>query len=133
MAQTEKNMPARQETWVPSLNQEDPLDKGMATHSSILARRIPWTEELGGLQSMGWQKVRQDGATNTFTFNPQAALRLDAEAESRKERAGTSLAVQWLRLYTPNAQGMGSIPGWGTRVSHAAWCGQKREGWQLEP
>ena len=128
MAQTEKNMPARQETWVPSLNREDPLDKGMATHSSILARRIPWTEELGRLQSMGWQKVRQDGATNTFTFNPQAALRLDAEAESRKERAGTSLAVQWLRLYTPNAQGMGSIPGWGTRVPHAAWCGQKREG-----
>ena len=133
MAQTEKNMPARQETWVPSLNQEDPLDKGMATHSSILARRIPWTEELGGLQSMGSQRVRHDGATNTFTFNPQAALRLDAEAESRKERAGTSLAVQWLRLYTPNAQGMGSIPGWGTRVPHAAWCGQKREGWQLEP
>ena len=133
MAQTEKNMPARQETWVPSLNQEDTMDKGMATHSSILARRIPWTEELGGLQSMGSQRVRHDGATNTFTFNPQAALRLDAEAESRKERAGTSLAVQWLRLYTPNAQGMGSIPGWGTRVPHAAWCGQKREGWQLEP
>ena len=69
----------------------------------------------------------------TLTFNPQAALRLDAEAESRKQRAGPSLAVQWLRLDTPNAQGMGSIPGWGPRVPHAAWCGQKREGWQLEP
>ena len=46
-------MPAMQETQVPSLDGEDPLEKGMATHSSILASRIPWTEELGGLQSMG--------------------------------------------------------------------------------
>ena len=47
---------AVQETWVRSLGQEDPLEKEMATHSSILAQRIPWTEELGGLQSMGLQK-----------------------------------------------------------------------------
>ena len=53
MAQTVKNLPTMQETWVRSLGQEDPLDKGMATHSSILACRIPWTEEPGGLQSMG--------------------------------------------------------------------------------
>ena len=52
MAQTVKSMPAMQETWVLSLGQEDPLEKGMATHSSILAWRIPWTEEPGGLQSM---------------------------------------------------------------------------------
>ena len=45
-----------QEMWVQSLSQEDPLDKGMATHSSILAWEIPWTEELGGLQSMGSQR-----------------------------------------------------------------------------
>ena len=45
-----------QETWVQSLGQEDPLEKGMATYSSILAWRIPWTEEPGGLQSMGLQK-----------------------------------------------------------------------------
>ena len=45
-----KNLPAMQETWVQSLGQEDPLEKGMATHSSILAWRIPWTGELGGLQ-----------------------------------------------------------------------------------
>ena len=44
--------------WVPSLGQEDPLQKGMATHSSILAWRIPWTEEPGGLQSTGLQRVR---------------------------------------------------------------------------
>ena len=48
-----KNLPAMQETWVESLGQEDPLDKGMATHFSILACRIPWTEKPGGLQSNG--------------------------------------------------------------------------------
>ena len=51
VAQTVKNPPARQETWVQSLGWEDPLEKGMAAHSSILAWRIPWTEEPGGLQS----------------------------------------------------------------------------------
>ena len=53
-----KNLPAVQETRVQSLGQEDPLEQGMATHSSILAWRIPWTEEPGGLQSMGLQRVR---------------------------------------------------------------------------
>ena len=52
-----KNMPAMQETWVRSLGWEDPLEKGMATHSSILAWRIPWTEEPRGLQSMGSQEM----------------------------------------------------------------------------
>ena len=51
-----KDMPAMQETWVRPLGQEDPLEKGMATHSSILAWEILWTEEPGGLQSMGLQK-----------------------------------------------------------------------------
>ena len=49
-----------QETQVLSLGQEDPLEKGMATHSSIFAWRIPWTEEPGGLQSMGLQRIRHD-------------------------------------------------------------------------
>ena len=53
MAQRLKHLPAMWETWVRSLGQEDPLEKEMAIHSSILAWRIPWTEELGGLQSMG--------------------------------------------------------------------------------
>ena len=53
MAQTVKNLPAVQETQVQYLGREDPLEKGVATHSSILAWRIPWTEEPGGLQSMG--------------------------------------------------------------------------------
>ena len=76
-----KNPPAMQETPVGSLGQEDPLEKEMATHSSILARRIPWTEESGGLQSMGsqsqtrlsskesdttkWQRVRHDWVAHT--------------------------------------------------------------------
>ena len=57
MVQTIKNLPTRQETRVPSLGQEDPLEKGMATHASILAWRIPWTEEPGGLPSMRSQRV----------------------------------------------------------------------------
>ena len=52
-----KNLPAMWETWVRSLVWEDPLEEGMATHSSVLAWRIPWTEEPGGLQSMGSQRL----------------------------------------------------------------------------
>ena len=55
-----KNLPAVQETWVPSLDWEDPLKEGRATNSSILAWRIPWTEEPGGLQSIGSHRVRHD-------------------------------------------------------------------------
>ena len=53
MAQNVKNLLAMQQTWVPSLGQEDPLEKEMATHSSILAWKMPWTGEPGGIQSMG--------------------------------------------------------------------------------
>ena len=60
VAQTVKNPPAMKETWVQSLGWEDPLEKGMAVHSSILAWRIPRTEDPGGLQSMGSQRVRCD-------------------------------------------------------------------------
>ena len=58
-----KNLPAvqeTQETWIRSLGQEDPLEEGMATHSTTLAWRIPWTEELDGLQSVESQRVRHD-------------------------------------------------------------------------
>ena len=61
-----KNLPAMQETWVQSLDWEDPLEEEMATHSSILAWRIPWTEEPGGLQSMMLQRVGYDWVTNTL-------------------------------------------------------------------
>ena len=55
VAQMVKNLPAMQETWVGSLGQEDPLEKGLATHSSILAWRIPWTEEPGGYSPRGYK------------------------------------------------------------------------------
>ena len=64
VAQRIKRLPAMQETQVRSLSWEDALEKEMATHSSILAWRIPWTEEPGGLQSMGLQRVRHDWATS---------------------------------------------------------------------
>ena len=60
VAQTVMNPPAVQETWVQSLDREDPLEKGMATHSRILARRIPWAEEPGRQQPMGSQRVRYE-------------------------------------------------------------------------
>ena len=60
MAQTVNNLPAMRETQIQSLSQEDPLEKRMATHSSILPWRIPWTEEPGRLLSIGLQRVSQD-------------------------------------------------------------------------
>ena len=63
MAQQVKNLPAMiemREMWFRSLGREDPMKEGIATHSSILAWRIPWAEELGGLQPIGSQRVRQD-------------------------------------------------------------------------
>ena len=60
MAQQEKNPSATQETWVLSLDQEDPPEKDMATHSNILAWEIPWTEEPGRLQSVGLQRAGHD-------------------------------------------------------------------------
>ena len=60
VAQMVKNPPAVQETWVQSLGWEDPLEKKMATHSGILAWKIPWTQEPGRIQSMGLQRVGHD-------------------------------------------------------------------------
>ena len=60
MVQTVKNLPTKGDTQVQSVGQEDPLEKGMATHSSVLAWRIPWTEKPGGLQCMGSQRVGHD-------------------------------------------------------------------------
>ena len=71
VAQVVKNLLAMQETWVQSLGQEDPLEKGMATHPSILAWRIPWTEEPGQLPSMVLQKVGHDCVTNTYWLESQ--------------------------------------------------------------
>ena len=68
VAQTVKNLPAIQETGVQSLGQEDPPEKGMATHSSILAWRIPWTEEPGSLQSMGSFSSSSSFISRRFIF-----------------------------------------------------------------
>ena len=82
MAQMVKNPPAMQETWVQSLGWEDPLEEGMATHSSILAWRIPWTEEPGRLQSMGSQRVRQDWATSTFISHLLSSIQFSSSVVS---------------------------------------------------
>ena len=71
VAQMVKNLPAIQETQVRSLVSEDPLEEGMAAHSSILAWRIPWTEEPGGLQSMGLQRVGHDWSNLAHTHQEE--------------------------------------------------------------
>ena len=68
MAQLVKNLPAMQETWFRSLGQEDPLEKGMATHSSILAWRIPWTEELGDYSPWGCKELDTTEQLPLFFF-----------------------------------------------------------------
>ena len=80
-----KNLPAVQETCIQSLGWEDPLEKRMAAHSSIVAWRIPWTEEPGKLQSMGSQRIRHDWATNTFTLNIFVQLLFNQIKEIYKE------------------------------------------------
>ena len=77
VAQLVKNLPAMQVTRVRSLGWQDPLEKEMATLSSILAWKIPWTEEPGGLQSTGSQRVRHDWVTNIFTFIFKGSLETD--------------------------------------------------------
>ena len=74
VAQAVKNLPAMQETGVRSLSQEDPMEKGMATHSSILTSRIPWTEEPGRLQSTGVTKSRKRLSKEHFRFPTQAGI-----------------------------------------------------------
>ena len=78
MAQKVKNLSTMQETQVRSLGWEDPLEKGMATHSSILAWEMPWREERGVLQSVGSQRVGHNWESNTFTFR---LILLDVNSE----------------------------------------------------
>ena len=100
VAQMVKNLPAMQETQVWSLDWEDLLEKGMTTHSSILAQRTPWTEEPGGLQFMGSQRVRLDWANNTHTQAQRMGMRPGehrGEGQSgdknRKERTDSFLTL----------------------------------------
>ena len=103
VTQMVKNLPAVQETWVWSLGREDCLEKEMATHSSTLAWRIPWTEEPGGLQSTGLQRVGHDWMTNTFTFPLSGCLQCFPSAA----------VVKNLPTSTRDTGDMGSIPGSG--------------------
>ena len=89
-----KNLPAMQVTQVRPLGQEDPLKKGMATHSSVLAWRIPLTEEPGGLQSMGSQRVRHDWVTNTFTFKARIPSRSECAFDESGSEQTSVFSVQ---------------------------------------
>ena len=80
VAQVVKNLPAMQETQAQSLSQDDPLEEGIGNPLSVLAWRIPWTEEPGGLQSMGLQRVGHDKVTNTFTFRGQTSYDTQSSA-----------------------------------------------------
>ena len=96
------------ETQVQSLSLEDPLEKGMATHSIIIAWKIPRTEEPGGLQSVGWQRVRPEWATNTFTLSlsmccptPFSTLCLGLSAHCRASKLlVTWKPAHWFHLFS---------------------------------
>ena len=89
VAQEVKHLPARRETRVQCLGREDPLEKEMATHSSTLAWKIPWTEEPARLQSMGSQRVRHDWATSLSLLN---GLRESSE----------NICIQWKYMHKPD-------------------------------
>ena len=95
-----KNLHAMQETWVQFLGWEDLLETEMVTHSSILASEIPFSEEAGKLQSMGWQRVGHNWATNTFTslfFMEEGREDLTVTQESKYNNCVRSLSVERLR------------------------------------
>ena len=93
-----KRLPAMRETWVRSLSREDPLEKEMATHSSIPAWRIPWTEEPGGLQSTGSQRVVHDWTTSLIhALGARSNL-------AAAPRASSLLSVRILSTFTPGAR-----------------------------
>ena len=133
-AQTVKNPPAVWETQVQSLSQEDPLENEMATHSSILAWRIPWTEEPGGLQSMESRGVEQDWAMATHSST--LAWRIPWMEEPGRlqsmgsQRVGhnwaTSLSrftfMHWRRKWQPTPVFLpGESQGWGSLVGRHLW------------
>ena len=93
VTQMVKSLPAMQETRDQSLGREDSLEKGMATHTSILARRIPWTEELGGLQSMGSERVRHDWVTKhpRYSGSPNTEQSLSAGQPNEMLQEGVSV------------------------------------------
>ena len=122
LAQRLKRLPAMRETRVRSLGWEDPLEKEMATHSSILAWRIPWTEQPSRLQSMGSQRVGHDWATSHTPFNSsttglKAFWNRPLECRSKLIRKRDSGEIQsWVRALPPQQLTTG------LRVSASSWC-----------
>ena len=98
MAQTVKHLPAVRGTWVRSLGWEDPLEKEMATHSSTLAWKIPWTEEPGGLQSMGSQRVGHNWV-NTFILNTHKQMSACKTGETWIRWADCIMSVSLILYY----------------------------------
>ena len=94
-----KNPPAMQETWVRSLGHEDPLEEGKAVHSSILAWRIPWTEESGGLQSMGSQRVGHNWVTNILAQHNCVCFCIIYSYNTRKQGGLKQIFLQYDRQY----------------------------------
>ena len=95
-----KNPPAMQEMQVQSLGQEDPLEEEMATHSSILAWRIPWTEEPGGLQSMGSQRVENDLVSKHTCWYTEIQLVSHTAVTTSNVAKFTSVLIICLLFYT---------------------------------
>ena len=95
VAQMVKNLSATQETQVQSLNRDNPLEKEIAIHSSILAWGIPWTEEPGGLQSMGSQTTRHNWATNNFTPKGLRHLNTHVHSSIISPKDGSNPTVYW--------------------------------------
>ena len=127
VAQMVKNLPAMQETWVQSLGQDDSLEKKMATHSSILAGRIPWTEEPGRLQSMGSQRVGPNWATNIHTLafiqiDTRSTHNLSCEIKDVSRNYQMPVDQGWItpRLETPTS-GSDSQLQWHTNITWGAW------------
>ena len=109
VAQTVKSLSAMRETWVRSLGWEDPLEEGMATHSSILAGRMPWTEEPGGLQSVGPQSRPQLSAAQLTTPSHQSP---------RRGGAGLTVRlVSWPSLSLEGQRASGSEDRLGTQAA----------------
>ena len=117
-AQLVKNPPAMQETWVWSLGQEDALEEGTATHSSILAWRIPWTEEPGGLQSIWSKRVGHDCVT--FPFIYITTCKVDDQG----------VFDAWSRVPKASAQGWLRI-GWGGKWKGGSGCGEHVYIWPI--
>ena len=99
MVQMVKNLLVMQETWVRSLGGEDPLEKAMAPHSSILAWRKPWTEEPGRLQSMGSYRVGHDWVINTFTYIKMKELMCTDKGYPLKEWVSEWKLLSRVRLF----------------------------------